>query len=212
MTGRARCRSRGRPRRRPRLNRARALGRAGRRRGCRRGSRPRPQLQERQQEVVVAGVEGELRLGEDAPSLAGIGRRLLDRRDVRDLGELRERLGLEVDDDPLRDVVDDDRPVGGGRDRLGMSHDPARGRLVVVRRDDEEAVDAELVSLPGQWTECAVEYVPVPAITVARSPTASTAAAKRDSRSSSLSVGASPVVPATTTPSEPSRRDGRRGA
>src|SRR6266508_2591757 len=58
-------------------------------------------------------------------------------------------------------------------------------------------------SVVACWTECAVEYVPVPATTFARSPTASIAAAKRPRRSSSLRVGASPVVPATTTPSEP---------
>src|SRR5918995_4842676 len=54
-----------------------------------------------------------------------------------------------------------------------------------------------------RYTECAVEYVPVPATTEARSPTVSTAAAKSCRRSSSLKVGDSPVVPATTSPSEP---------
>ncbi len=48
-----------------------------------------------------------------------------------------------------------------------------------------------------------MSYVPVFATTLARSPTASTAAAKSTSFSASLSVGASPVVPATTIPSEP---------
>ena len=48
-----------------------------------------------------------------------------------------------------------------------------------------------------------MSYVPVPATTVARSPTASTAAANRSSFSSSESVGDSPVVPETTRPSEP---------
>ncbi len=48
-----------------------------------------------------------------------------------------------------------------------------------------------------------MSYVPVPATTVARSPTASTAAAKSSSFSASESVGDSPVVPETTSPSEP---------
>src|SRR4051794_3401211 len=52
-------------------------------------------------------------------------------------------------------------------------------------------------------TECAVEFVPVPAITVPVPPAASTAARSRSPRSSSVSVGLSPVVPATTMPSEP---------
>ncbi len=48
-----------------------------------------------------------------------------------------------------------------------------------------------------------MEYVPVPAITVARSPTSSTAASYSENRSSSESVGDSPVVAVTTRPSEP---------
>ena len=35
----------------------------------------------------------------------------------------RDRLGLDVDDDAARDVVDDDRLVGRGRDRLEVRHD-----------------------------------------------------------------------------------------
>ena len=70
--------------------------------------------------------------------------------DGRDLGELGDRLGLDVDDHAARDVVDDDRPVGGLGDRPEMRHDPALRRLVVVRRDDEEAVDAELVRALGE--------------------------------------------------------------
>src|SRR5262245_49330195 len=53
------------------------------------------------------------------------------------------------------------------------------------------------------WIECAVSFVPVPATIVARSPTASSAERTRSTRSGSVSVGASPVVPATTSPSEP---------
>src|SRR5581483_6658472 len=52
-------------------------------------------------------------------------------------------------------------------------------------------------------TEWRVEYVPVAATTVARSPTASIAARIRSFRSLSESVGLSPVVPTTTSPSEP---------
>jgi hypothetical protein len=48
-----------------------------------------------------------------------------------------------------------------------------------------------------------VSYVPVPAITVMRSPTASTAALNRATFSTFDSVGDSPVVPPTTMPSEP---------
>ncbi|CAB4916704.1 unannotated protein [freshwater metagenome] len=52
-------------------------------------------------------------------------------------------------------------------------------------------------------TECAVLLVPTPAITVARSPTASRTAARISPSSGTVVVGASPVVPETTTPSLP---------
>ena len=64
--------------------------------------------------------------------------------------ELDHRLRLDVHDHALRDVVDDDRPVAGRGDRLEVRDDPARRRLVVVRRDDEEAVHAQLVRLLRQ--------------------------------------------------------------
>ena len=76
--------------------------------------------------------------------------RLLDGADCLDLGEPRDRLGLDVDDHAARDVVDDDRAVGRVRDRLEVGDDPALRRLVVVRRDDQEPVGAELVRRLGQ--------------------------------------------------------------
>ena len=102
------------------------------------------ELEEREDEVVVARVEIEAEL-DDRARLLEIGVRLLDRADGRDLRELRDRLRLEIEDDPRRDVVDDDRAVGDGGDLLEVPDDPAHRRLVVVRRHDEEAVDAELV-------------------------------------------------------------------
>jgi hypothetical protein len=70
---------------------------------------------------------------------------LLHRPDLLDLREARDRLRLDVDDDAARDVVDDDRPVGGFRDLLEVGDDASLRRLVVVRRDNEDAVGAELV-------------------------------------------------------------------
>src|SRR5581483_4695176 len=78
------------------------------------------ELQEREDQVVVARIEVEAEAGDAA--------RLLD-----------------VDDDATRDVVDDDRLVGARGDLLEMADDRALRRLRVVRRDDEEAVDAELL-------------------------------------------------------------------
>ena len=129
----------------------------------------------------------------------------LTARTVSDLGESADRLRLDVHDDARRDVVDDDRPVAGGRDRFEVGDDTALRRLVVVRRDDEEPVGAELVRLLGAGGRSGrVEYVPGAGDDrTPRSPTASSAARKRSMRSPSASVGLSPVVPATTTPSEP---------
>ena len=79
--------------------------------------------------------------------LVEVGVRLLDGLDVRDLCELRHRLRLDVDHDATGDVVGDHRPVGGGGDGLEVLDDPSRRRLVVVGRDDEDAVRARLVRL-----------------------------------------------------------------
>ena len=76
--------------------------------------------------------------------------RLLDRLHVLDLGEPRDRLGLDVDHDAAGDVVDDDRLVGRRRHGLEVRHDPALRRLRVVGRHDQAGVDAELVRPLGQ--------------------------------------------------------------
>ena len=104
-------------------------------------------LEERVDEVVVARVEVEAGLLDDEARLDEIVVRLLDGSHRLDLGELRHRLRLDVDDDAAGDVVDDHRLVAERRDRLEVLDDSARRRLRVVRRDDEEAVDADLVRL-----------------------------------------------------------------
>ena len=106
------------------------------------------ELEERLEQDVVAGVEVEAESRRCAAPRRAAACACLTARDVVDLREPRDRLGLDVDDDAARDVVDDDRPVGRARDRLEVRDDPALRRLVVVRRDDEEAVGAELVRLP----------------------------------------------------------------
>ena len=104
------------------------------------------ELEEREDEVVVARVEVEAEAG-NAPRLLEVVVRLLHRADVLDLRQLGDRLGLDVDDDAAGNVVDDDRLVGVRGDLLNVAHDRALRRLVVVRGDDEERVDAELVRL-----------------------------------------------------------------
>ncbi len=104
-----------------------------------------PSLEERKDQVVVAGVELETGLLDDPPGVLEVVPRLLDRDDVGDLRQLREGLDGDEVHHPRRDVVVDDRLVRDGRDRLHVLDDSSRRRLVVVRRHDQEPVDAELV-------------------------------------------------------------------
>ena len=103
------------------------------------------QLEERVEQVVVARIEQKVGVGEDPPGLVEVGGRLLHGDDVADPGQLREQVRLEVQHDPLGDVVDDDRPaVGRLRDRGEMGDDAGARRLVVVGRDGQERVGARL--------------------------------------------------------------------
>ena len=84
------------------------------------------------QEVVVARVEVEAE-STMWRACVEIGVGLLDGDDALDLGQPRDRLGLDVDDDPAGDVVGDDRAVGRRGDRLEVRDDARLRRLVVVR-------------------------------------------------------------------------------
>src|SRR6266576_670641 len=108
------------------------------------------EFEERKDQDVVARVEREVRLADDAPGLDEVVIRLLDRPDARDLGQFDDRVGLDVDDDASRNVVDDDRLVTDIGDRTEVLDDPAGVGLVVVRRDDEEPVYTELVRFTRQ--------------------------------------------------------------
>jgi hypothetical protein len=110
----------------------------------------RTELEEGKEDVVVPGVEVQIGLPDDAPRLGEVVIRLLDRPDGRDLGELDDRVRLEVDDHAAGDVVRDDRPVADVGDVAEVLDDPAGGRLVVVRSDDEEPVYTELVRFTRQ--------------------------------------------------------------
>jgi hypothetical protein len=107
-------------------------------------------LEERMDEVVVPRVEVEVGLRDDAARLGEVVIRLLDRLDGGDLGQLADRLRLDVDHDASRDVVDDDRLVARVGNGFEVFDDPPRRRLVVVRSDHEEPVDADLVRLPRE--------------------------------------------------------------
>ena len=159
------------------------------------------ELQERQDQVVVARVEIEPEL-DDRACLLEIRVCLLDRANRRQLRELRNRVRLEIEDDPRRDVVDDDRTVRHGRDLLEVRTIPSR-RLVVVRRHDEEAVDAQLVCSRREVYRVRGGVRARAGDDSGAISSSSTAASYSRRRSSSESVGASPVVPVTTSPSDP---------
>jgi len=108
------------------------------------------ELEEREDEVVVPRVQVEIGLRDDAPRLGEVVIRLLDGPNSRDRGELDDRLRLDVDHDARGDVVGDDRPVADVGDRPEVLDDAARRGLVVVRRDDQERVDAKLVRFPRE--------------------------------------------------------------
>ena len=123
-----------------------------------------------------------------APRLVDVGGGLLDGDHVVDLGEAQQQLGRQVDDDPLRDVVDDDRQVAGHvGDRAEVAVDALGRRLRVVRRDDQERRRRRPRAPRASGAPSArVSYVPVVAITDARSPTSSTTASISWTRSTSL--------------------------
>ena len=83
-----------------------------------------PELEEREQQVVVARVQVEPEL-DDPPGLVEVGVGLLDRGDRGNLGQLGDRLRLDVDDDATRDVVRHDRPVADRGDGLEVLDDAA---------------------------------------------------------------------------------------
>src|ERR671937_1847109 len=108
------------------------------------------ELEERQDEDVVPRVEVQLGVVDDSARLDEVVIRLFDRTNGRDLGERDHRLRLDVDHDPARDVVDDDRTVADLGDGAEVLDDAARGRPTVVGRDDEEGIDADVVRLAGE--------------------------------------------------------------
>ena len=69
---------------------------------------------------------------------------LLDGRDVVDLSELGEEVVRHVERRAAGDVVENDRPVGGGCGGLEMGAQAAPVRLDVIGRDDQHRVDADL--------------------------------------------------------------------
>ena len=135
----------------------------------------------------------------------------LDRDDPRMLGEPQERVGVDVRAGPRRDVVDDDRQVALVGDRPVVRLEHPRVGPVVVRRDDERGVGAELGGPTGRGdgrrgvVRAGAGDDRDPGARDGRSATISTVTAISRSRSPVDRVGDSPVVPHGTSPSMPAR-------
>ncbi len=70
------------------------------------------------------------------------------------------------------DVVDHNGQIGGVGDGFNVGLDAGLARLVVVRGDNQLAVRPAFAARLAISIECEVWFVPVPAMTFARSPTA----------------------------------------
>ena len=101
------------------------------------------QLHHREQHVVVARVDRQARTPPTRRHSPRSGFACFTRHDVRDLGELGDEVGLQVDAAAAGDVVEDHRQadLGDGGD---VAHDPGPRGAVVVGRDDQARVGAGL--------------------------------------------------------------------
>ena len=117
---------------------------------CGRDAAHTADLEEWEEDVVVARVQVEAGLLDDELRLDEVVVRLLDSFDRLDLGELGHRRRLDIDHDAAGDVVDDHRTVTDRRNGLEVLNDAARRRLRVVRGDNEEAVGTDRVRLLGE--------------------------------------------------------------
>ena len=152
------------------------------------------------EDVVVAG---EHRQPVDEPHLIVVG--LLEPVDAVDLGQLGEQVRPHVRRRPRRDVVDDDR---ARRRRASATAskcelDPALVGAVVVRRDAQQGVDPDRGRRSVRWSAWRVSLEPTPPTISASSPNCSLISLMTPRCSSSVIVDASPVVPHTTSPSDP---------
>ena len=75
---------------------------------------------------------------------------ILDPDDVFVPGKRAHGFGGHIDNRAAGDIIDDDRNIGGGDDRLVMRDQPALGGLVVIGRDNQRGCRADLLCEPGQ--------------------------------------------------------------
>ncbi len=101
--------------------------------------------------VVVTGIDAHVAQLRQPACLLQIGIRLFDRNDVLNLVELAQGLRFNVGDTAARDIIEDDRlAVGRIRQSLEVLYQTRHRRLVVIRSDRQDGVDALLAGAPGQ--------------------------------------------------------------
>ena len=100
----------------------------------------------RQHVRVVAGEVHQVGLVEHAADFAEVALRVLDRQHVGVLGDPEDRLVADRHTGAAGDVVEDHRQVGGVGDEPEVGEDAGLRGLVVVRRDDHDAVGADLLA------------------------------------------------------------------
>ena len=95
---------------------------------------------------VVAGEVHQIGLVEHAAHLGEVALGVLHREDVRVLREPQDRLVLDRHAGAAGDVVEDHRQIGGVGHETEVREDAGLRGLVVVRRDDHDAVGAGLLA------------------------------------------------------------------
>ncbi len=92
---------------------------------------------------ILAGEHGKTRglAAEQLGGLAGVGAAILEAGDIGMLRQAQQRFIAQVDAGSIRDVVDQDRPVGRVRQRGEMAVEPFLRGPRVVRAGDEIAID-----------------------------------------------------------------------
>ena len=100
----------------------------------------------RQRVRVVTGEVHQIGLVEHTAHLGEVALGVLHGEDVRVLGEAQDRLVLDRHTGAARDVVEDHGKIRGVGDETEVCEDSGLGRLVVVRRDDHDAVGTGLLA------------------------------------------------------------------
>ena len=146
-------------------------------------------------QAVVSRENRQIRPNEQLADLVERAGGFLDGDDGPDLGQALDRLWLDVTASPAGNIVEHKRDVDALRDCREMAEHAFLVRTIVVRRDQQGPSAPARAANRVSRIASAVEFDPVPAMTLARPAADSTTRAMTRSCSSCVSVGDSPVVP-----------------